>query len=100
MRAKSKNCEMVTIVEMFVFKYDIFATITVVAYLNFYALGAYAKAGIRNRNRNHNRNCNRGKLGNTESSSAVKSFSTYKIASHLLSAFEILLGHCQTGKLN
>ena len=68
---------MVTIVEMFVFKCDIFAAITAVVCVYFYALGAYANAGIQNRNRNHNRNSNRGKLGNTESSSAVKSFSTY-----------------------
>ena len=61
-RAKSNNCEMVTIVEMFVFKCDIFAAITAVVCLYFYALGAYANAGIQNRNRNSNR----GKLGNTD----------------------------------
>ena len=48
---------------------------------SFFRVYGKAKSGIRNRN------SNRGKLENTESSSAVKYF---KIASHLLSAFETI----------
>ena len=57
---------------------------------SFFRVYGNVQSGIRNRN------SNRDKLENTESSSAVKYF---KIASPLLSAFEILSGHSQTGKL-
>ena len=75
-RAKSNNYEMVTIAEMFIFNYDSFAAVT--------GTGSRTTTEI-----------------NWETLKAVRQWnlSLSKIASHILSAFEILSGHCQTGKL-